>query len=79
MSALQTIEQSPVAKRFAFINTAIRARRKIIALRTKGIHHQILGWIPDRRPPPTLLGIIAERQLRKMDRSIQNVVEWGQH
>lgn len=79
MSAIHTIEQSPAARRFTFINTAIRARRKIIALRTRGIHDQIFGWIPDRRPPPSLLGIIVDIQLRKVERSIENLVEWGQH
>lgn len=79
MSAIRNIEQSPIARRFAFINTAICVRKKIIAFRAQGIHDQIHGWIPDRRPPPSLFGIIAHLQLRKMERSIQNLVEWGQH
>ena len=76
MATIRSIEHSFSAKRAAVINNAVLVRKKIIKSRSHGVHDQILGMIPDRREPPSILTIVVEIQLRKLNRSIQRIVEW---
>ncbi len=76
MSLIHAIERSVSAKRASVINKATRARKKIMYMRTRGLYDPILGLIPDRRDPPSILTIAIEQHLRKLNRSIARIVEW---
>lgn len=76
MAIIHAIERSYSAKRAAVINNAALIRKKIIKMRSYGVHDPILGIIPDRRETPSMATIVVEVQLRKLNRSLRHVFEW---
>lgn len=76
MAIIQSIERSFSAKRASVINNAALARKKIIKMRSYGMHDPIFGVIPDRRKPPSMATIVIEQHLRKLNRAIGRIIEW---